>query len=254
MSHRLFYLVLAIVGIMFCQTVLSEEQPTNAQTTNTPSVNWLTLATRSLNLNQPNQQNIREQAQRWGLTETEWQRYLEIKQHERSFWSPNLDPITTLGVEAKTDAERRHYAELLAKKEHERVDKELAFERAYYEAAQRLYPDQLPFQVEPHISQAMGRIYYFTRLDNCEKCEIDISRILSYANNKTPVDIYIVGSQGNDDAIRVWAAKHRIDPAKVRSRQITLNHDSGHWFMNANGKMPVAFQVQGDGQWKLLSY
>ncbi|MDG2961722.1 TIGR03759 family integrating conjugative element protein [Exercitatus varius] len=245
---------LTLVGILFSHPVLSDTRQTDTQPTVAQTVNRQSLDNLSLNANQLNRQDIHEQAQRWGLTEIEWQRYLDIKQHERSFWSPNLDPLTTLGVEAKTEAERRHYAELLAKKEYERVEKELAFQRAYDQAFQRLYPNQLPFEVEPHISQATGRIYYFTRLDNCEKCETDISRILSYANNKTPVDIYIVGSSGNDDAIRAWATKHRIDPVKVKARQITLNHDSGYWLMNANGKMPVAFQTQGDGQWKLLAY
>ncbi|PJG82770.1 TIGR03759 family integrating conjugative element protein [Caviibacterium pharyngocola] len=252
MRNSIFYL--ALTGLVCTQSVLAAEQRTNMTPTATHSVNQQALDTYSLNSDNIQQQKNREQAQRWGLTETEWQRYLEIKNYERSYWSPNLDPLTTLGVEAKTDAERRRYAELLAKKEYERVEKELAFQRAYDQAFQRLYPNQLPFEVEPHVSQATGRIYYFTRLDDCEKCETDIHRILTYANNKTPIDIYVVGSSGNDEAIRKWATKHHIDPAKVKSRQITLNHDSGYWLRNGNGKMPVAFQVQGDGQWQSIIY
>lgn len=252
MRNRFFYVALA--GFACAQNTLALEQYTNTTPNTTQAINQQPLDTRSVNSSDVQKETIREQAQRWGLTDTEWQHYLEIKNHERSYWSPNLDPITMLGVEADTEAERYHYAELLAKKEYARAEKELAFQRAYDRAFQQLYPNQQPFTVEPHISQAIGRIYYFTRLDNCPKCETDINRILNYANDKTPIDIYVVGSQGHDEAIRAWASKHHIDPVKVKNRQITLNHDSGYWLMNAKGKMPVAFEVQGDGQWKSIAY
>lgn len=72
---------------------------------------------------------IHTQAQQWGLTDSEWQRYQQLRQGERGIWSPGLDPLTTLGVEANNDAERQRYAELLARKEHQRVEKELATTR-----------------------------------------------------------------------------------------------------------------------------
>ncbi|MDY4281341.1 MAG: TIGR03759 family integrating conjugative element protein [[Pasteurella] mairii] len=198
------------------------------------------------------QSDLQQNAQEWGLTTEEWQRYLELQKGERGIWSPNLDPLTTLGIEAKTDAERTRYAEMLARKMYERVERELAFQRAYDKAFAKLYPNELPFEVEPHISQSAGRVIYFTRLDNCAKCEADVGRILSHVGNNTPVDIYIVG--GNDKAIREWAKMHQIDPIKVKKRLITLNHDTGYWLQYGNGKMPAAFQIQQDGQWQALVY
>ena len=53
-----------------------------------------------------------EQAASWGLTEQEWTRFEQIQAGPRGFWSPNLDPLTALGVEAQTDQERQRYAEL----------------------------------------------------------------------------------------------------------------------------------------------
>lgn len=94
----------------------------------------------------PQQTRIEEQtithtqAQQWGLTDSEWQHYQQLRQGERGIWSPGLDPLTALGVEANSDAERQRYAELLARKEHQRVEKELAFQRAYSQAWKRL-PD-----------------------------------------------------------------------------------------------------------------
>ena len=54
-------------------------------------------------------------AQHWGLTEQEWTRFEEIQRGPRGYWSPNLDPLTALGVEARDAAERQRYAELQAR-------------------------------------------------------------------------------------------------------------------------------------------
>ncbi|HDL4619024.1 TPA: TIGR03759 family integrating conjugative element protein, partial [Mannheimia haemolytica] len=41
-----------------------------------------------------------KQAKEWGLTIEEWNRYTELMKGERGMWSPNLDPLTALGIEA----------------------------------------------------------------------------------------------------------------------------------------------------------
>lgn len=204
--------------------------------------------------NQVQQQGVKTQAQEWGLTEQDWQRYQNLMNGERGTWSPGLDPLTVLGIEARNEQERNYYAKLLAKKMYERTQKELDFQRAYDKAFAELYPNQLPFEVEPHISQRVGRVIYFTRLDDCEMCEGDVARILSHVNANTPIDIYFVGTRNNDNLIYDWAKKHKIDPVKVKQKLITLNHDQGSWLQYASGKMPVAYQIQGDGQWQRLVY
>ena len=77
--------------------------------------------------------------------------------------------------------------------------------------------------------------------------------MLSYVNEKTPIDIYFVDVKSNDD-IYAWAKKHHIDPNKVQKKLITLNHDSGAWLQYADGKMPAAFQIQKDGKWEKIVY
>lgn len=59
-----------------------------------------------------------QQATVWGITPEEWQRYLTLKQQARGVWSPGLDPLTTLGVEANADHERQRFAELLVRQEY----------------------------------------------------------------------------------------------------------------------------------------
>lgn len=76
------------------------------------------------------------------LTEIEWLRFEGLMRGPRGYWTPNLDPVTTLGVHARTDAERTRYAELAARLEHDRIAGELAFAVAYADAWRRLYPDE----------------------------------------------------------------------------------------------------------------
>ena len=216
------------------------------------------LATQTLNqqnvlTHKLNQQVLQMQPQEWGLTESEWQRYQELNQGARGIWSPGLDPLTVLGVESRNEQEREHYARLLAKKMHDRMERELQFQRTYDRVFAELYPNEQPFTVEPHVSERIGRVIYFTRLDNCDKCESNAERMLSYVNEKTPIDIYFVDVKSNDD-IYAWAKKHHIDPNKVQKKLITLNHDSGAWLQYADGKMPAAFQIQKDGKWEKVVY
>lgn len=188
------------------------------------------------------------------MTVEEWSRYTELMKGERGMWSPNLDPLTALGIEARTAEEREKYARMLAKKYYERVSKELDFDKVYRQEFEKLYPNELPFEVEPHISQSVGRVVYFTRFDNCDSCKSDLGKILSYANNQTPLDIYIVGQNISDNDIRKWAADNNIDPIKVSKRLITLNHDKGYWLRYSLGKMPAAYQIKQDGEWTSLVY
>ncbi len=58
--------------------------------------------------------------------------------------SPGLDPLSTLGIEAQTPAERRKFAEKWVKEEFARTQKELDFQREVNAARQRLYPGTLP--------------------------------------------------------------------------------------------------------------
>ncbi len=110
------------------------------------------------------------------MTVEEWSRYTELMKGERGMWSPNLNPLTALGIEARTAEEREKYARMLAKKYYERVSKELDFDKVYRQEFEKLYPNELPFEVEPHISQSVGRVVYFTRFDNCDSCKSDLGK------------------------------------------------------------------------------
>ncbi|NGE93734.1 TIGR03759 family integrating conjugative element protein [Morganella morganii] len=179
-------------------------------------------------------------AQEWDLTPDEWQRYLQLKNGRRGVLSPGLDPLTMLGTEARSDEERRRLAELWVKQEFQRTEAELAFQREVDNAWLRIFPRLLPVRHNP---VATGRRALFVR-ENCPPCEQRLTQLLATGQ---PLDIYLVGSGGQDSAVRRWAKKLRIPAAKVASRHITLNHDNGQWLKYSGGKMPVLLQQEGQG-------
>lgn len=185
----------------------------------------------------------RIQEQQWGLTNSEWQRYQQLRQGERGLWSPGLDPLTTLGVEANSDAERQRYAELLARKEHQRVEKELAFQRAYNQAWKRLYPTLMPIR-----SVIRPRLALFVS-EKCPACETLAQKLI---NDDYPLDIWLLNSRNDDASLQRWAQRQHIDMRKVERGQITLNHDNGRWQRMGGTTLPLLLEQQGE-QWHPVS-
>lgn len=144
------------------------------------------------------------------LSKVELGRLEYLKRGLRGIQSPNLDPISVLGIEARNDAERRHYAELWVKQEYERTEKELKFQREVDAAWKRLMPNMLPVNMGNAAGIAHdsgGRLALFVREADCQRCDARLSAVLA---DKRPVDIYLVDSEGSDQKLRNWAQQHRI--------------------------------------------
>lgn len=196
-------------------------------------------------------------AREWGLRIEEWARYQQLMQGPLGIYSPNLDPLSALGVEARSDEERRRYAELQVQAEARRVEKLLAYQRAYDDAWQRLQPGAQRVNVPDASSgrasspansgvAGSGRTAVFVR-DNCAPCEQAVQRLQAIGST---FDIYVVGSRADDTRIRDWARRSKIDPARVRTRTITLNHDGGRWLsLGLPGELPAVVR-QVNGQWQ----
>jgi integrating conjugative element protein (TIGR03759 family) len=192
-------------------------------------------------------------ARDWGLRADEWARYQQLMQGPLGIYSPNLDPLSALGMEARSDEERRRYAELQVQAESQRIEKLLAYQRAYDEAWQRLQPGvqrvHLPDAVTASRSAAntgSERTAVFVR-DNCAPCEQTVQRLQTAGS---AFDIYVVGSRGDDARIRDWARRSKVDAAKVLARTITLNHDAGRWLsLGLPGELPAVVRQVG-GQWQ----
>ncbi len=193
-----------------------------------------------------------QMAQDWGLSSDEWARYRALQQGPLGVYSPSLDPLTALGIEARDEAERRRFAELQVHAESARVTKELAYQRAYDEAWKRLYPVLQVVTLSgattssPARFQSNGRLALFIR-DNCTPCNQQVKQLQAEGRD---FDLYMVGSDNDDARLRQWAQRMALDPRSVRERRITLNHDAGRWSsLGVTGELPALVRAV-DGQWQ----
>lgn len=197
-----------------------------------------------------------ELARDWGLEHQEWARYRRLMQGPLGIYSPALDPLSALGIEAQTNEERAHYADLQVRMEARRVEKLLAYQRAYDAAWKRAYPGLSPIQPAsaPTIETARtsrpeapeGRTAVFVK-ENCPACAARVKELQAAGR---AFDLYLVGSRHEDARIRNWAGQAGIDPAKVRARTITLNHDEGRWLsIGGHGELPAVLRYI-DGEWQ----
>lgn len=192
-------------------------------------------------------------AREWGLKAQEWQRYRELMEGPLGVYSPGIDPLTALGLEARNTEEQKRYTEMQAHAEYRRVTKLFAYQNAYDEAFARLYPNLLPVSLigadnapQSSLVSAPTRLMVFVTID-CKECVERVKRLQS-ADHR--LDLYLVGARGNDELIRGWANTAGIDPKKVRSRDITLNHDGGRWASLGDGGSFPAVMRQVNGQWQ----
>lgn len=185
------------------------------------------------------------QAQAWGLTIQEWDRFESIKASPASWEMTKSNPLSVLGRSARTSQERRKYAEMLVHYEKNMADGLLTFTQARRVAWKRLYPD-LPI-VKSSFPQ---RVMLFVS-KTCTSCD---QAIRDWRRKGATVDIYMVDSLGDDKALRQWAMKAGIRKADVDEGDITLNHDKGNWVFLAKGRtMPVSMAKNKDGQWTFVT-
>lgn len=160
----------------------------------------------------------------WNLRPEDWTRYEQLMRGRRGAWSPDADPLLVLGAHARTESERRRYAEAFVMAEHERVEGELAFERAVQAAWKRLFPGQPRIGAPARTVAGAAADRYALVLDRaCADCG---RTVREYMKAGAPVDVYVRGAAGDAD-LRAWAAEQAVDPGAVRAGFLTLNHGDG---------------------------
>lgn len=186
----------------------------------------------------------------WGLTRSEWQRYEQIMSARRGTWSPGLDPITALGVSAETAAARDRFAELYVRTEFERTRKELAFQWAVDRAWARLYPDtpRLQSRALTGASRQPTVRYALVVSTECPACDSTLASHLTgmIEQAKEGVDVHVVGTGGDDSALRQWVSLHPDVLQAVQQGQVTVNH--GHAF-SSMPVFPAIYAKTENGQW-----
>lgn len=209
---------------------------------------------------EPAFQDLSQQARQWQLTERQWRRYQELMSGVRGIWTPNADPLLVLGAHAETAQERRHFADLYVAREYERVEGELAFQRAVTAAWARNYPQHNRInpvaQLHPRqdaitalLEQGQVRRYGVVVESNCSACDEVVRTFITKATQgqHPPVDFFVRDTGGDAQVLTRWATAHGVPVEATVQGRITLNH--GHDY---TGSVPQTFVLQGDGQWRSL--
>ncbi len=199
----------------------------------------------------------RARADLWSLSAVEWQRYESLMSGVRGSISPaSISPIEVLGIHARDNAERQKYAERWARVMHEDVERILAFQHAYDDASQRLYPNE-PLIADRSATETsepvpalsvQDRLLLFTA-PTCADCDNALSYVLKRLAQVAGIDIYLSGIKTNDTAaVRGWAATHGIPYDQVKTGKITLNFEDGTLVKLGYGAatVPVIMRRRGD--------
>ncbi len=166
----------------------------------------------------------------WGLSETDWSTYTKLMQGPSGLWYSRLAPAFVLGINAKSESERKRFAQIVYDQERQRLDNLFAFNRAYQRVvrAERSAPDFSYFGEFGDLADNSfsgtfpARILVFVGPD-CPRCD---QSVLNLVVAGRPFDIYYVDAGSNAEISR-WARRIGLPPSRVRDRSITLNHDRG---------------------------
>lgn len=195
----------------------------------------------------------------WDLSDVEWSRYETIMRGPRGAWSPNLDPLTALALEARNEDELRQYAEKLVLQEQQRTAKELALTRAYGAAWSKLFGDAKLFDaalLQGESSSApenrpfaMGdRVAFFLDV-KCTACTTIISQVSRHIEGRMypGLDLYLVGAAEKE--IQSWASTAQLRRDLIDRGVVTINLDDGilaRLQKTDKPSFPVAYRRRGD--------
>ncbi|QLZ70964.1 TIGR03759 family integrating conjugative element protein (plasmid) [Legionella sp. PC1000] len=175
------------------------------------------------------------EARVWGLTEEEEKRYVFLMQNRSAVYYKGLrqTPVDVLGINAKGEAERAHFAVLSARHEAQKVSKNIAWNNAFYKAYNQLFanvPVVGEFDASPYSPVAYKPIrlnegdtlFLFIKTDDAIKTVLLTLMEAINASSNTRLHLMLMGM--DDNAVQVWANLNQIPRELVSNGTITLNH------------------------------
>jgi len=204
-------------------------------------------------------------AKNWGVTESDWVKYKTIMATTpRGNWSPNLDPIVSLGIEAKTEEERTRFAKLFYDTEIERQSKEIDFNWAVVKYHCRVSPqsnlcktsEQLRretlIEAEKQIAQAeinerspskkdnWSPIRYSLFVDVSAYCDASCEQYLSDTTSTLQyLDITI--SNAGKNGVQEFIERYMISQQDLDTKNVTVTR--GVRPGNLTEALPVVYKV-----------
>ncbi len=174
------------------------------------------------------------EAKVWNLTEAEEKRYLQLMQSRSGVYYQGLrmSPIDILGLNARNDMERAHFAELAAKQEAQKVAQNIAWNNAFYEAYNEIFKDTpvisdfdptpfSPYSYQPIQLQQGETLFLFIKPDDAVKTIImQLVDTITHTPNTT---LHLLFIDMDNDAIQLWANRQQLPLSLVTSQKITLS-------------------------------
>lgn len=206
-----------------------------------------------------NEQQLHE-AKVWEITLEEEKRYVFLMQNRSKIYYQGLKqtPLDILGLNARNEIERNHFAELAARQEAQKVSKNIAWNNAFYKAYNKLFRnvpvvgnfDPSPFSPYAHqpIQLQSGEIlYFFIKQDDAVET---ILMLLQEAIEATPnTTLHLMLLDSDSLAIQLWANKHQLSKQLVNNGKITLRQgDLNYQALNINKKKTPLLLLVRNGQ------
>ncbi|KTD53480.1 bile acid beta-glucosidase [Legionella santicrucis] len=181
-----------------------------------------------------NEQQLHE-AKIWGLTLDEEKRYVILMQNRSGVYYKGLrlTPLDILGINARDEAERNHFAMIAAEQEAQKVTKNIAWNNAFHKAYNNFFAnvpvvgdfDPSPYSPYAHqpVTLTVGdRLYLFIKPYDSVK---SILLQLIDAIEKTPnTQLHIMLIDADELAIQQWANLQQIPRQLVSQGHVSLNH------------------------------
>lgn len=164
----------------------------------------------------------------WGLTESEWRRYEELKKSSPwAQWENTATPLAILAHYADPDT-RQRYARIEAELDQWRFNQTMEYQRVYNrerEIVNAAY--QMAWEKRAPLIGNIGtadRTLFFVPKGVCEaRCIALINPLLRTGSH---LDIYVVGATEESEVFS-WAKSAAIPPERVQTKHVTLNFETG---------------------------
>ena len=238
--NKFVSVIVLLIGIVALVSVSYSEAAENQKTTPQTPVRETPVSQTQI---------IQQDAARWTLDISEYQRYLDLIRGPLGKWNPTIDPLMALGMFADTQQQSQRYAERYAQQEFELTERVLHFQKAYRAAFERLYPnvgvlDQrllAPYYAHQQQKSASKAAKNFAQrrfvegdrllvfvADSCKECFATIRRLMSLLSGlkNSGVDIYVRDAK-DDATVSGWAKEQGMQTEWLNKQTLTLNRDEG---------------------------
>ena len=203
----------------------------------------------------------KHQATVWGLTEAQEKRYTQLMHNRSGFYFTQMNPVEVLGINARTNTERQHFAALGAAQFMQRTAKIQAYSKASAVAqaalVKKLKLPRLrwtsadseafsPLNFAAIHLQKNDTVFFFLRSTDSVNAIMASLLPAVLANPTVHLNIYFA-DKPTTSTVSTWAHRQGIPPALVTTTlRITLNTEGAPLLALKKGtRLPAIYIARG---------